>query len=178
MASNASPLASLSQALPAPVLVRPSVPRTASSRSLPTKSTLPRVTLAFTSVPPELDYGVSELAKEAVRSNMVVVRGDTEPPVGHFVWGIERVPCPRPFALVCSYADLVMRFQYITDSFEERSDFRPGQMSISSNSDDFAILPRGVDRFTITVRYNRAIEGEPRDPSATSARVRRAPCRN
>ncbi|GAA5839664.1 hypothetical protein JCM3766R1_000936 [Sporobolomyces carnicolor] len=131
MASNASPLASLSQALPAPVLVRPSVPRTASSRSLPTKSTLPRVTLAFTSVPPELDYGVSELAKEAVRSNMVVVRGDTEPPVGHFVWGID---------------------------FEERSDFRPGQMSISSNSDDFAILPRGVERFTITVRYNRAIE--------------------
>jgi len=89
MASDASPLASLSQVLPTPVLVRPSVPqRTASSRALPTKSTLPRISLAFTSVPQELQHGVNEIAKESARGNLVVVEGENAPRGGH-VWGIE-----------------------------------------------------------------------------------------
>ncbi|GAA5905950.1 beta-N-acetylhexosaminidase [Sporobolomyces salmoneus] len=130
MASDASPLASLSQVLPSPLLVRPSVPqRTASSRSLPTKSTLPRITLAFTRVPQELKHGVEELARGAVRSNMVVT-DDVSSSLPH-VWGVE---------------------------FEKREDLRPGAMKISSNSDDFVNLPQGVSRFVITISYNRPIE--------------------
>ncbi|GAA5958945.1 hypothetical protein JCM3765_000780 [Sporobolomyces pararoseus] len=130
MTSDASPLASLSQVLPEPVLVRPSVPqRTASSRSLPTKSTLPRITLAFQSVPQELDYGVKQIAKEAVRGNMVVLEEGADSPQG--VWGIK---------------------------FDKRQDLQPGEMRISSNSDDFVNLPQGVNQFTVTISYNRPIE--------------------
>ncbi|GAA6016817.1 hypothetical protein JCM11491_001816 [Sporobolomyces phaffii] len=132
MASDASPLASLSQVLPTPVLIRPSVPqRTASSRSLPTKSTLPRITLVFRAdrLPQELDYGVRELVKESARGNMTVVEQESLPH-GQFGWGIE---------------------------FEKREDLQPGALRISSNYDDFANVPRGA-HFTITIAYNRPIE--------------------
>ncbi|GAA5860788.1 hypothetical protein JCM5353_002710, partial [Sporobolomyces roseus] len=135
MASSASPLASFSNLLADPVLIRPSVPqRTASSRSLPTKSTLPRITIVFPSarIPHELVDGVKELANTAVRGNVAVVEGERAPQGGGgaFVWGVE---------------------------FEKREDFDSGAMKISSNYDDFANLPQGA-QFTITISYSRPIE--------------------
>ncbi|GAA6062888.1 hypothetical protein JCM10212_002110 [Sporobolomyces blumeae] len=135
MASDADPLASFSQVLPNPVLIRPSVPqRTASSRSLPTKSTLPRISIVFPTarIPNELRDGVEELARGAVRENVAVVQGDKAPAVGPgaFVWVV---------------------------GFDKRQDLPGGAMRVSSEFDDFASLPDGA-QFNITISYHRPIE--------------------
>jgi hypothetical protein len=93
MASTASPLAGLTSNFPEPVQVRPRVQqRTVSATLLPTKSTIPRISLVLpASVPEELQYGLREAAKEAVRENVRFVE-EGEGPVsgadGWWVWTV------------------------------------------------------------------------------------------
>ncbi|GAA6032157.1 hypothetical protein JCM8097_007101 [Rhodosporidiobolus ruineniae] len=135
MASTASPLASLTQTLSEPVQVRPTaVQRTASSRTLPTRSTIPRISLILPSstIPDELTHGINELARNAVRDNIRIVEGDKGPTVGEGTW-------------------------VWTVRFDKRSDLQPGAMLIEPSHDDFtAIAPD--DEFSIKVSYNRPIE--------------------
>ncbi|GAA5961938.1 hypothetical protein JCM21900_001154 [Sporobolomyces salmonicolor] len=136
MASDASPLASFTSTLPnGPIQIRPVVPqRTASSRTLPTKSTLPRISLVLPEgrIPQELDYGVREIALNAVRSNVAVVPGDEGPTGrgGAWVWVV---------------------------SFEKRADLPVGAMQISSNYEDFTDVPENA-QFRVTISYNRPTE--------------------
>ncbi|KAJ8293919.1 Hexosaminidase D [Rhodotorula toruloides] len=137
MASQASPLASLTQTLPEPIQVRPAVPvRTASSRTIPgnSRSTLPRIHLAIPSdaLPDDVQQGVREIAREAVRENVRVVEGGAGQLSGQgsWVWTIR---------------------------FEKRDDLRPGAMVIECSHDDFTTLPDG-EEFSIKVSYNRPIE--------------------
>ncbi|BGP25894.1 hypothetical protein JCM10295v2_004835 [Rhodotorula toruloides] len=137
MASQASPLASLTQALPEPIQVRPAVPvRTASSRTIPgnSRSTLPRIHLAIPSdaLPDDVNDGLREIAREAVRENVRVVETGAGllSGQGSWVWTIR---------------------------FEKRDDLRPRAMVIECSHDDFTTLPDG-EEFSIKVSYNHPIE--------------------
>ncbi|GAA5832404.1 hypothetical protein JCM11251_006443 [Rhodosporidiobolus azoricus] len=134
MASTASPLASLTATLPEPLHVRPSVPqRTASSTTLPTRSTIPRISLVLpqNSIPDELQHGVGEIAKHAVRENVRIVQGEGfVAPEGAWAW--------------------VVRFQ-------KREDLPIGAMNIDCSADDFTALPAG-EEFSTLISYNRSIE--------------------
>lgn len=95
MASQASPLASLTQTLAEPIQVRPAVPvRTASSRTIPgnARSTLPRIHLAVPSdaLPDDVQHGVRKIAREAVRDNVRVVEAGAgqQSGQGSWVWTI------------------------------------------------------------------------------------------
>lgn len=90
MASTASPLASLTTALDTPLQIHPRIlQRTPSSSSrLPTKSTIPRISLVLpnATIPEDIRYGVNEVAREAVRGNVRVVEGEQAGKVGEGVW--------------------------------------------------------------------------------------------
>lgn len=85
MESATSPIASLSNALPAALQVRPAPPsRTPSSSSLRRSSArnrVPRVHLAVegATLPEDITEGVRELARRAVRQNVRVVERGEEP---------------------------------------------------------------------------------------------------
>ncbi|GAA5981366.1 hypothetical protein JCM11641_005296 [Rhodosporidiobolus odoratus] len=134
MASTASPIASLTSTLPAPLQVRPSIPqRSLSARSLPT-STTPRISLVLpsASIPQELQYGLSEVAAGSVRENVRVIEGDKAPftAEGGWIWVVR---------------------------FVKRVDLAPGAMQIECSQDDFTAVPEGQE-FIITVSYSRPIE--------------------
>ncbi|CEQ43103.1 SPOSA6832_04994, partial [Sporobolomyces salmonicolor] len=149
MASDASPLASFTSTLPnGPIQIRPVVPqRTASSRTLPTKSTLPRISLVLPEgrIPQELNSGVREIALNAVRSNVAVVPGDEGPTGrgGAWVWVVRH---RAPLQLWTLYF-----------SFEKRADLPVGAMQISSNYEDFTDVPENA-QFRVIISYNRPIE--------------------
>ncbi|GAA6003694.1 hypothetical protein JCM10207_003550 [Rhodosporidiobolus poonsookiae] len=134
MASTASPLASLTSTLPEPLQVRPSYKqRTASSTTLP-DNTSPRISLALlsTAIPDELQYGLSEVAREAVRDNIRIVDQGGAALSGQGTWAW-------------------------TVRFEKRADLAAGAMRIDCSHDDFTAVPQG-EEFVITVSYKRPIE--------------------
>ncbi|GAA5866320.1 hypothetical protein JCM8547_000738 [Rhodosporidiobolus lusitaniae] len=135
MASTADALAGLTASLDAPVQIRPAQPqRTASARTLPTRSTIPLVHLVLpdAGTPDELKFGVGEIAREAVRSNVRVVEGEKSLVGGEgaFVWTVR---------------------------FDKRADHPPGAMHIDCSHDDFTTVAVG-EEFSILVSYNRPIE--------------------
>ena len=75
MAAEASPIASLTQALPAALQIRPPGPsRTASSRSVG-RATVPSIQLIVYAreLPQDMAEGVKELARTAIRKNVRVL---------------------------------------------------------------------------------------------------------
>lgn len=75
MAAEASPIASLTQALPAALQIRPAGPsRTASSRSIG-RSSVPSVQLIVYAheLPQNIAEGVKEIARTAIRNNARVL---------------------------------------------------------------------------------------------------------
>lgn len=92
MASTASPLAGLTETFDEPVQVRPRVAqRTASARVLPTRSTIPKVSLAVPAreLPEELQYGMREIVGNAVRENMRIVEDEgSVSGEGWWVWTV------------------------------------------------------------------------------------------
>lgn len=127
MASQASPLASLTQTLPEPIQVRPAVPvRTASSRTIPgnSRSTLPRIHLAIPSdaLPDDVQQGVREIAREAVRENVRVVEGGAGQLSGQgsWVWTIRCVPSSFRFRSQADCAVCVAASRSATTCGQER----------------------------------------------------------
>lgn len=153
MTSQASPLASLTATLERPLEVRPAVPlRTASASTLPTRSTLPRIHLALLAEnAPELAQGLAELADHAVRDNVRVV--DSHDAVASASGDVWLVRCARSFLAWRAQADLCEH------SFEHRTDFIAGALAIEPSHNDFTAVPDG-EQFSITVSYNRPIEGK------------------
>jgi hypothetical protein len=87
--AEASPIASLTQALPAALQIRPPGPsRTASSRSLgrASVSSIQLVVYAH-ELPQEISEGVKELARTAIRNNVRVLEQDGQEQQRHGAQG-------------------------------------------------------------------------------------------
>ncbi|GAA5990086.1 hypothetical protein JCM10908_005816 [Rhodotorula pacifica] len=144
MASEASPIASLTQALPAALQIRPAGPsRTASaSRSdAGTRTSVPRVQLIVQAheLPRDIADGIREIASAAIRENIQVVEQDGRHD------GVE-----GGRGGVGGASTWLVQF----DKDEHLS---PGAMKIDCSADDFTTVEQGQD-FVVTISYNRPIE--------------------
>lgn len=179
MVSEASPIASLTQALPAALQIRPPGPsRSASSASSRStgRTSVPRVQLAVHArdLPADIAEGVREVAQTAIRGNVHVVEGDAGPSEQQrhsgsrsgrnaveaaATWLVRSVsPLRAPMGRRV-YCRLRLNAGCPLCRFNHNEQMPPGAMKIECSADDFTAVEPGQD-FVVTISYNRPIEGE------------------
>ncbi|GAA5885736.1 hypothetical protein JCM3774_003295 [Rhodotorula dairenensis] len=154
MASEASPIASLTQALPAALQIRPAAPSrvadATSSRSDPEsagRTAVPRVQLTVHAheLPQDIADGVREIANTAIRGNVHVVEQD-EAQQRHDGSG-----SGNGRGQVGATATWLVRFN-------RNEQMPPGAMKIECSADDFTTVVGQGQEFVVTISYQRPIE--------------------